>query len=716
MMSVLLNSRVLLAGFFIVTCAGAALAEGGLQFKAGEITIQELKAQAPVHLLSTTRDATLLKKRYFVLQYHASISASDQAQLENAGVSILRYIPENAYLVFARENQLSTLRGQNSNINDFAYYRADYRVSDELRVRHVFNSANFKAVRLQLFSNVNAAPVAGDLINDGWQVLEVAESVIVVRAQVKDFARLSEIEGVEWMSQVPKMQLRHLILPQAILDDNRNSPRSFRDGDLNELSGYESGTKVMNFDAAWARGYMGQGQTVAVSDTGLDTGDVRTLASDFKNYSQGFVLGYGSTSWADFAGHGTHVTGSVGSVGSLSNGKITGGATQAQLIMQSLWSVTHETLTTPGDLRVIFKQAYAAGARIHTNSWGDPETRGLYNSETSEVDQFVWDNPDMVILFAAGNDGVDANSDGRIDAGSISAPATAKNIISVGASENLVRRGGIQSRLGNVKIEDVKPWPVDPIAGDTLSNNINGVAAFSSRGPTTDGRIKPDVVAPGSNILSDCSHTQGAEELWGRFNADYCFSGGTSMATPLTAAGAAIVRQHLQKAGQQNPSAALIKAVILHTAVDMYPGQFGELGESKGQELLKRGANPDQGYGRVDVSAATAFGYQVVDEKSGVANGQSISVNVVGRRLAKVTLVYTDAPGAPTAQKALVNNLDLEVQVNGRILGRSESRVDNTEQIVFSPPLVTPVTILVKGTGVSLGRNGKQPFSLIYSE
>src|SRR5690606_28622322 len=140
-----------------------------------------------------------------------------------------------------------------------------------------------------------------------------------------------------------------------------------------------------------------------------------------------------------------------------------------------------------------------------------------------------WDHPDMLILFAAGNDGADRNRDGRIDPGSVSPPATAKNSLSVGASENYELRGGIQEKIGKL---NPRNWGVEPIASDTVSNNPNGLVAFSARGPTTDGRIKPDVVAPGSNILSNCSKVPESGELWGRYNDKHCFSGGTSMSTP----------------------------------------------------------------------------------------------------------------------------------------------------------------------------------------
>lgn len=76
-------------------------------------------------------------------------------------------------------------------------------------------------------------------------------------------------------------------------------------------------------------------------------------------------------------------------------------------------------------------------------------------------------------------------------------PGTAKNCITVGASENL--RPEIGKTYGGIWPDD---FPANPIKSDKRSDDAEGMVAFSSRGPTVDGRIKPDVVAPGTYILS----------------------------------------------------------------------------------------------------------------------------------------------------------------------------------------------------------------------
>src|SRR5947207_293954 len=99
--------------------------------------------------------------------------------------------------------------------------------------------------------------------------------------------------------------------------------------------------------------------------------------------------------------------------------------------------------------------------------------------------------------------------------------------------------------------------PANPIRSDKLANNPNQIVAFSSRGPTLDGRIKPDVVAPGTYVLSTRSRRIASNNFgYGRYQNStlYMFDSGTSMSTPLTAGAVGLIRQLIRKLGIANPS------------------------------------------------------------------------------------------------------------------------------------------------------------------
>src|SRR3989338_1286981 len=93
--------------------------------------------------------------------------------------------------------------------------------------------------------------------------------------------------------------------------------------------------------------------------------------------------------------------------------------------------------------------------------------------------------------------------------------------------------------------DGTKKWGAEPIASSRLSEDARGMAAFSSRGPTADGRIKPEVVAPGTNIVSARSTHEKATVGWGTYGDKYLYMGGTSMATPLSSGALGILRQFL---------------------------------------------------------------------------------------------------------------------------------------------------------------------------
>jgi serine protease AprX len=132
----------------------------------------------------------------------------------------------------------------------------------------------------------------------------------------------------------------------------------------------------------------------------------------------------------DPEGHGTHVCGSALGDGNspTMGGAIQGTAPKAKLVVQSLLDQSGGLGGIPADLHDLFKPPYDNDkARVQTNSWGSTLAGQPYTQSSQEIDDFIWNHPDCVICFSAGNSGVDANNDGVIDPGSLGAEAAAKN-------------------------------------------------------------------------------------------------------------------------------------------------------------------------------------------------------------------------------------------------------------------------------------------------
>lgn len=523
---------------------------------------------------------------------------------------------------------------------------------------------------------------------------------------------------------------------------------------------------IMRVEEVWEQlGLYGQGQIVAVADTGLDTGNLDTVSADFADrIIETFARGRPGD-WSDANGHGTHVAGSVLGNGRDSGsdpdardygGSFAGAAPEASLVFQSLLDENGGLGGLPENLGDLYRQAYDAGARIHTNSWGanffiPPLSRfvtaGTYPPASVQTDRFAWEHKDMVIIFAAGNDGNDTTPpDGIVDEDSIGSPGTAKNIISVGASENVRSSGGNSDQAwGEGTIEGALLGfnPVmEPLVDDKPSDNADGMAMFSSRGPTNDGRIKPDVVAPGTNVLSVHSQHPDALELYGLHedNERYAYCSGTSMSTPLVAGATALIRQwYVETRGFSNPSAALIKATLINGAVDISPGQYGT-GET--QEIPEAWPNPVIGWGRVDLAASLAVGREAerevwFDDASEIGRaGDEVEFTryaAAGDEAIRITLVWTDPPGeeeppdidlsiltGERTDPVLVNDLDLRVIApDGReFLGNGEreggedgpDRLNNVEAVRIPNPVAGDYRLIVTGHEIA---QGPQPFAIV---
>ena len=704
--------------FLIMTMNLGVAAQAGeiLRMKAGDI---DLRVQAS-QMAQVIGDSA----RVYVVQFQKPITRADRLNLTTLGGEILRYLPDDALAVRATPKMARTMEASSAAIRAVALFEANWKLSPSLPSASVFTAGDNSLVHVRLFPTKSARTEAAARARiqsiSGVDVREVAGRSLVLVASRAAVARLAQDESVEWIQPNPEFKTLDFMAKDPSDPSGEMTAEPTGPGDYSDLNGFESGTKVMGFDAAWGRGFAGKGQIAAMADTGLDSGDLTTMHTDFANrISAGYAFGYFSKSWGDPMGHGTHVSGSVLGSGAQSKGVLKGGANEASFIAESMWSPMLGGLAVPAKLSDLFAKAYDAGARVHTNSWGKSGDFGGYDSFAQQTDEFMASHPDMLVIFAAGNSGVDDNKDGRIDENSIGSPGTAKNVLTVGASQNLVSNGGIQKMMKDLRNGTVH-WGAEPIASSKLSANKNGMAAFSSRGPTADGRLKPEIVAPGTNILSTRSHDPKAEPLWGAYNDQYVWSGGTSMATPLTAGAATIVRQYLvEKRGFAQPSAALLKATLMHSAADMFPGQFGEVGAAKGQEFLTHRPNMDEGYGRVDVARATDLGNAVmVDERTGVGSGEMLSypVKVSASSKLTATLVYTDAAAAAGASKALVNDLDLVVVnlATGKELTMND-HINNNE-IVEQTVDAGNYEVRVKGTNVPQGpAAGKQPFAVIVS-
>ncbi len=369
----------------------------------------------------------------------------------------------------------------------------------------------------------------------------------------------------------------------------------------------------------------GSGEVIGISDTGLDAdhGDF-----DGRLRSPVFNLFGPDNSGADSnSGHGTHVTSTLLGDGS-GDSNSTGIVPQATFHFYQLEVDSSGILARWGSLYEMFEHSLMNDAYIHTNSWGSESLVGDYTSDSRSIDWFTNDYPEFLVIFSAGD----------MDVSGVTSPSTAKNALSVGASTT----------------------------GAFGSEPIGQVFNESSSGPTSDGRIKPDLVAPGVMICSaraqeadfasggSCSnslHPDGSTPLYMTLN-------GSSMATPVVAGASAMAREFLrEEVGMATPGSDLIRALLVNGADDLgipdVPNSregWGQLNISNSLFPISNGVNQSVFY----------------DQERQLMPGHSFiyTFEVSGGSGIDVTLAWNDKEGSASADQnasRLVNNLDLVV-------------------------------------------------------
>lgn len=455
---------------------------------------------------------------YYFVQFSGPITAEMKKAVTDAGAELLNYVPNNAYLARMNTQQRDVVTGL-SVVQWVGIYQPAMRISKTLsnkltgvEIEETEKPKKFELTPkterpsiekpLQLivivFKGEDLSKIRSEIERTGARIIEVSEeknqTKISVSTSQGNALQLAPINGVKWIEEVKIRKLHN------------NVSRG-----------------LMNVTPVWTtHGLQGNGQIIGIADNGLDSGvDDATMHDDIEGrinnifswpvQPSAFYSNVGNDDGAAGveSGHGTHTSGSALGNGTVSGGTYSGVAPQANLVFQAIMQETeyihpyeegngYYLTGLPLDLNDLFQQSYDEGARIHSNSWGGGDP-GEYDSYSEDVDDFVWENPDILILFAAGNDGSDDDLNNVIDQGSVTSPGTAKNCLTVGATEN--NRPAIPQTWSM--------WYGPVIDADLQSDDPTGMAAFSSRGPANsntvtanDDIIKPDLVAPGTMVVS----------------------------------------------------------------------------------------------------------------------------------------------------------------------------------------------------------------------
>jgi len=395
-------------------------------------------------------------------------------------------------------------------------------------------------------------------------------------------------------------------------------------------------------------GITGSGQTAQMSDTGLSVNScyfydssgsvVRDKSATVDRSKRKIVQYYAKTDDNDSNGHGTHCAGTI--LGKICPGNDCvpngvnrdGSAPDAKLAVYDIGG--SGGYLSPDNADPMFKRGMSAEATVHSASWGNKINS--YQSKDNDFDKFQYANPGFLVVFAAGNDGRGNKKN--------TSSSVAKNNLNVCSTKN---------------------------DGDGMGQFYT--SDFSSMGPSDDGRIKPDICAPGNNINSAANSSS-------RTCRDQEFSG-TSMACPGVAGSALILRQYFMDGfyplGTKNsgdaftPSGYLIKAAILNSGRPVLGRDNG------GSSYSSVPYDESQGFGLISMidavylegqSTAKVLVWDQVELQNGKVWEETINIGSCDAKHTSVTMTYFDKEAASGCSTCMTNRLDLTVMKGGQTL------------------------------------------------
>ncbi len=664
---------------------------------------------------------------YHIIQFTGPIRKEYRDLLSGRGVRIYDYLPRYAFLIKADRETLEDIASLpfiQRIIPVEPSYKLPVHMQDKLQSCYV-REGNLYRVRILTYEKEHLEEIASILRKMGYEPVHINTLYV---PYVEASLPLNSILELTNLPDVKFVEFRH-----PITSWNNAKVITHQIGDFLDLENSTSPTDTI----VWMKGIHGEGEIIGHNDDGLNAGhcmfdgtvDGQTKIVDLCDYDNG---GCGQTSLTSGTNcdsnpgagcHGNHTAGTaLGGTDEIINSApqnlpYRGMAYKARLVSQEPLGGGNSGFAT------VLQDAYDRGARVHTNSWGYVCTSCSpvdYNSDAQIIDNFVWSNRDMVVVFAAGNHGDDWRCSRGCDY-TASDPATAKNDITVGA----------------------------------MARRVDAKMGWSAYGSYPSGRFGNDVLVIGDTTYSvDGSTTCGITSSWWWM--------GTSMATPSAAGMVALIRQYYREGwfldGTRNttaginPPAALVKASLLASAVPTaHDGDvsFGSEPSAPDNPV----PNGNEGAGRPVLDNFMYFSPEddwitsadsaderkshlwFVNNTTGINTGDTLEYKVYvvnPNMVTRFVLAWTDAPastGCASGGGCLVNDLDLMVidSATGDVYygNATTSGVDNltpantfndddanTWEIVRIQGVRSTFYVRVFGENVP---NGPLPFALVVS-
>lgn len=664
---------------------------------------------------------------YHVLQFKGPVYPQYKGELSQIGIKFYDYLPKYAFVVSGSEFSLreALKKPYVARIVPIPpKYKLPKFLNEKLENGCYYTENGRYVARLVLISPSDINKINLIAKKKGLEIRGIDPQNPYVEVA-------GDVDKIKWFANLPEVffvEFRH-----PIINWNNRKAITHQSGLWFDIQSSTNPTDTI----VWYKGLHGEGEILGHNDDGLDrnhcffrgnvSGQPKIVTlCDYGGGGCGVASLPAGTNCNTSPGSGCHGTHTAGTAVGYSDA-----TSAASALYRGLAYMARIISQTPlgggsAGFNTVLNDAYIRGARVHTNSWGyicgSFTTRCApsgYNTDARTIDNFVWNNRDMVVVFAAGNHGDDGCSAGCYR--TPSNPSTAKSDITVGA----------------------------------MGRAVDAKMGWSAYGSYPSGRFGIDIMAIGDTTYSAWGNTScGITNAWWWM--------GTSMATPATAGGAILIRQYYKEgwygngtknsAPSHNPSAALVRASMLASAVPIAHDNDVSFGNefSAGNTNVPNG---NEGAGRfvldnfmffspeddwnslADSSDERKSRLWFVDEGTGLNTGDSAvySVEVCNPHMVtRFVLSWSDfraSTNCATGGGCLVNDLDLTVIGpggetfigNAPTTGADNLTPDdatiphdraNTWEIVRVKGLKGTFTIKVKGYNVP---NGPQPYALVVS-
>ncbi|MCU1347520.1 MAG: peptidase and subtilisin kexin sedolisin [Acidobacteria bacterium] len=636
-----------------------AVPDYSLRLKTGSFDpLARMRAQATAPPVASTEPA------YAIVQFRRSLTRDERTAVQRKyGLRLTDYIPNFAYLERVDGATLRSL-AQDPLYRAHVPYSAAFKISPDIGKRR-FTTEKRQAMtgvwlRFVLFPEADPGRIVAALKEAGASSIKLLDdrqyggsaSVQAVFPGMAIARTLAQRPEIRWIEEVPEVN-----------EDNGVTAPMLQSG----TSGLAAATPI------WNAGIHGEGQIVDVIDTVIDMNHCMFMDNSDNTVRPAHrkMVGFRNPNGDAVGYHGTFVAGIVAGddANNPGTGVNRGNAWGARLTHTDRGEIDAGNITILNAL----SSGKADGAAIHTNSW-HIDTLG-YTQISNDVDTFVWNNEESLVLGSSGNVGE-----------SIGPPGTAKNAICVSAAAKAPN----QDNFGD-----------------------------GTTGPTSDNRRKPELFTPGCQINSatvstPCTVAQRP-------------SCATSWATPAAAAAAALTRQYYMEGWYPTgtreahngfiPTGALLKATLLNSTRDM-TGMPGYPGTMEGWGLVQ--------LDNVLTLPGSARRSRVWDTPNGSgflggdpARSHIVNVATNGQPL-RVTLVWSDPPANAGAANSQINDLNLTVTSPGGAQtflgnvfaagvstpGGLPDNTNNVEMVVVNTPAPGNWTITVTPATVNVGPQG----------